>query len=320
MGDDQIVLLQFITDAIVAIGMNEVFMVAVTQGAVSIWMSTRTSVSEDYGVLQSGAIRMGTTVEKNWARLGLTATPPMRGQVQSYLITSNDSVEVGSIRNPEFQDDFLIADSGLHSSVAAVRLVLSKGGVTPPGVITTPTPPDPVPTPTPGPEPEPGEHSWNTLRVFSWLEVRDSYDQWLGIADTRDGNFNVAQAGGVTSDGLNPDDVLASDADQTPVLESWSLKAVPAIERTELMRIPLSCFDWELDSRGQKIGGQGTALARYEELTSRVGAGTVVDLRNLNTNRLFKVVVDDLSFRQTAPGSRGSGFGGVVDLVVRVLA
>lgn len=302
---------------------------------VHLFVVTPTGLSEDYGALQSGAIRMGSTVEKNWARVGLTATPPMRGKIQANLITPNAVVQVGSLTNPEYQADFRVADTDLHSSIAAIQLILSKGGVVPPESVTAPTLPDPDPivTPVPGiPEPDPGlppgsgEYSWNTLRAFTWLEVQDSFSQWLDVANTggtteSGGTFEILPVETVeTFDNLNPGTVLPSDSDTTPVLEAWVLKAIPAIERTELMRIPLSCFDWELDSRGQKVGGQGTALSRYEELTTRAGKGTVVDLRNLNTKREFKVVVDDLSFRQTAPGSRGSGFGGVVDLVVRVLA
>lgn len=305
-------------------------------GSVSLWASTATGGSEDYGVLQSGAIRMGSTVPKNWARVGLMATPPMRGQIKAELITQADTYEVGSLSNPDYEVDWRIAEYGVTTGAAALRLVLSKADIIPPDEVVPPPEPDPIPTPTPGPAPEEGEHSWNTLRALTWLRVKDSYSQWEDIADSREIPFGTASIGinststtstsslGIasteTTDGLNPADVAPSDAAETPVLESWIIKAVPAIERTELMRIPLSCFDWEIDSRGQKIGGSGTALSRYEELTTRVGAGTIVDLRNLNTERTFKVVVDDLSFRQSAPGSRGSGFGGVVDLVVRVLA
>ena len=283
-----------------------------TSRQVTLYSVSTTDDVENYGVIQSGWIRMGSTVHKNWSQLGLVAEPPMHGQVKAYLITPTGDHEVGSLENPEYEKDFRFAESELHSSLAAVRLVFSKGGVTPPDEIIPPEPPEPIPTPDPGPEPGDGEQSWNTLRTFTWLEVKDSYSQWLDIADT--------SGGGGLRVGIALSDIDEKhDPTKTPVLESWILKATPAIERIELMRIPLSCFDWELDSRGQKIGGQGTALLRYEELAARVGTGKVVSMKNINTKRNFSVVVDDLSFRQSAPGSRGSGFGGVIDLVARVL-
>ena len=94
---------------------------------------------------------------------------------------------------------------------------------------------------------------------------------------------------------------------------------MPSIERTELVRIPLAVFDDEAASRGMQIGGMGTVLERYEALADRAGQGRALALKNLNTNREYTVVVDDLSFRRTGKGSRGSGFGGVIDVVARVI-
>jgi hypothetical protein len=50
-----------------------------------------------------------------------------------------------------------------------------------------------------------------------------------------------------------------------------------------------------------------------------VGQGRAVTMVNLNTETSDLIVVDELSFRQTGKESRGSVFGGVIDIVARIL-
>jgi hypothetical protein len=114
----------------------------------------------------------------------------------------------------------------------------------------------------------------------------------------------------LTSLGLPPD---------TAELEAWSLRAVPAVPRSELLRIPLLCFDREMDNNGGQVGGEGTAIIRYEELVAATSTGLAIDLVDLNSNRTYTVVVEDLAFAQVAAPDRGEGFGGVVTLTGKIL-
>lgn len=276
-----------------------------------LYISQQGSATEDYGIIQSGAIRLGATVSKNWSRLNLSASPAMIGSIEAKVVTNEVVATVGTMSNPTYEIEWSIADEALSSQIAAVQLKLFKGAVSPTAV----TPPAPTPTPTPGPEPGPGEQSWGSILSYTWDELAGVWVRW---DDLGGGPTSPELPSPVTpTPGSNP--VVAIPPSATPILESWAIRAVPAIERTELLRVPLLAFDGEVDTRGVPVGTAGSAFARYRELVSRVGQGRVVSLVNLNTGDSDLVVVDELSFRQTGKESRGSTFGGVIDIVARVL-
>lgn len=269
------------------------------------------SPTEPYGVVQSGAIRMGATIPKNWSRLNLSASPSMAGTIEAKVITNEVVATVGTMRNPTYEIEWKIAHEELSSQIAAVQLKLTRGRIDEAGEAVAP---EPTPTPTPGPEPTVGEQSWGSILNYDWGSLGTFWVRWddLGGGPTSPPPSPVIPA-------PNPDAPIPVAPNSSPVLESWAIRAVPAIERTELVRLPLLAFDDEKDSRGIQIGTRGSAQGRYSELMRRVGQGRVVSMVNLNTDAVDQVVVDDASFRQTGKESRGSVFGGVIDIVARVL-
>lgn len=276
-----------------------------------LYISPEAAATEDYGVIQSGAIRMGATVSKNWSRLNLACSPAMIGSIEAKLVTNEVVATIGTISNPTYEIEWNIADEALSSQIAAVQLKLVKGGGTPTPV----TPPAPTPTPTPGPEPGVGEQSWGSILAYNWSGLSGIWLRW----DDLGGGPTTPDLPSPVNPTPEPSPVTPVPPSATPILESWALRAVPAIDRTELIRVPLLAFDDEVDTRGIPVGTRGSAIARYKELIARVGDGRVVTMTNLNTGDSDLVVVDDLSFRQTGKESRGSVFGGVIDLVARVL-
>jgi hypothetical protein len=106
---------------------------------------------------------------------------------------------------------------------------------------------------------------------------------------------------------------------ESPIVLDWALRSVPSIARTELVRLTLLCFDFETDNQGLTSGSAGQAVDRYKELASRLAMNGPVVVRDLNNDRSDVVMVDEFSFRQVAAPSRTSGFGGVIDVVGRVL-
>ena len=307
------------------LGRDYVFMVSLVGNRAHLWTSTPFNRTEDYGVIQSGNVRMGSTIAKNWSRVALEARPPMRGAVAAFLVSNEYEAEVGRMTNPEYKAEWRVNDPRVQSGYVALRLVIARGAL--PEGLEPPPPPDPepdiIPDPEPAPPAEPGEESWNSLRVLTWRNARDTFLTWRDfiLNEPDDGVAGGVGIGGVVVNPVETDETPETGETVTgsPILESWAIRAIPAIERTELMRIPLLCFDLEKDTRGQQVGRVGAALERYDELVERTRGGVVVKMRNLNTQRTYRCVVDDMSFRQTAKDNRGSGFGGVVDLVVRVL-
>lgn len=111
----------------------------------------------------------------------------------------------------------------------------------------------------------------------------------------------------------------ATDATTGPIIQGWQIRALPAVYRAELLRLQMSCFDFERDQYGVLKGYTGSALARWQALRDTVNYGPTVRIEDLNTNESLIVVVEELSFTQIAPPTDGSGFGGVISATVRTV-
>jgi hypothetical protein len=293
---------------------DEVAMLSVSGAAGSrqakVWVTHPDSYTEEYGRLQSGSIRMGSTVKKSWSRLNLVGNPQMVGNIEVEIVTGEYVANVGSMSNPKYDSDFMFADERLTSGNASVRLTLRRSGAV---VVSGSTAVAPGSGPTVIVAPL-AEQRWTALLPYTWQEVSDLWLTWDYLGGGESDHVPTP-----VDPGDGPISVEPVPPSATPIVESWTLRAVPTIERTELVRIPLAVFDDEADSRGVQIGGSGTALKRYEALVARVGQGRAMSLKDLNANREYTVVVDELSFRRTGKASRGSAFGGVIDVVARVI-
>lgn len=271
--------------------------------------------TEDYGVLQSGQIRMGSTVPKNWARFSISTLPEMVGGVRCEIVTPSGVHKIGDVRNPDIEKEWSFASEGLHSPHAAIRLTLARGQFPdiPPDPPPPPIPPGPEPPPIP-PDPPippgPGDKTWNDVLGNSqdrmtWGRLKDSGVRWKDLVPSKPLT--------VVSDQSEP--VIYT----SPVVDGWALRGQPAIPRTELIRVGLLCFDYEVSNQGMKVGADAQAALRYQELRNRLAKNSVVEFVDLNNKHTESVSVDEMSYRQTAAPSLGSGFGGVIDLVLRVL-
>lgn len=285
--------------------------------AARLWVTRAESATEDYGRIQSGAIRMGSTVKKSWARLNLVGNPQMVGVINAELVTGEYVADVGTMSNPDYEVEFSFPDERMTSGNASVRLTLAKpeslpwdgvvdgqtGVIIPSGGIGITTV-DPVLP----------EQTWQGIINYTWQEVAEFWLRWDDL-----GGGEADHTPTPVDPGDGPIEVDPVPPQATPIVESWTLRAVPTIERTELVRIPLAVFDDEQDTRGMGIGGRGTAWARYQELVDRARQGRAITLVNHNTGTSEQVIVDELSFRQVGKATKGSDFGGVIDIVARVL-
>lgn len=103
-----------------------------------------------------------------------------------------------------------------------------------------------------------------------------------------------------------------------PVLDAWSMKAVPAItNRGQQVLLPLLCFDFERGNRGVNIGYEGRAKERWDDLIATINAGVTLRIHELHSGFTYNAIVEDCSFRQVAPGDMASGFGGFISLLLR---
>ena len=111
----------------------------------------------------------------------------------------------------------------------------------------------------------------------------------------------------------------ANDATKGPEVSGWQLKALPSVNRKQLWRIPLLCFDEEADRFGQRTGSPGFATSRWQALRNALQQGTPVILQDLLSREVHTVLIEDLQLTQTSPPRQQSGVGGVLVVTCREL-
>ncbi len=111
-----------------------------------------------------------------------------------------------------------------------------------------------------------------------------------------------------------------ADPTSGAVLTGYQVRALPAVGRKEILRIPLLCFDSEMDRNHAKQSAVGGAITRYLALRDATADGNVVLVQNLVTGETLSGIVDDLDFQQVGPPKgQASGFGGVLFANVRTV-
>lgn len=115
----------------------------------------------------------------------------------------------------------------------------------------------------------------------------------------------------------------SQDGTATPIVDQWTLKAVPTPRRQRLLSYPLLCFDAEEDRYGNIIGAKGSGYAwnRYRDLEALEEKGEVVQVQDFTTGEQYPAQIDIISMRRTTPPQRQhDNFGGVIDVVLRKLS
>lgn len=110
-----------------------------------------------------------------------------------------------------------------------------------------------------------------------------------------------------------------ADTTKSPQFWGYQLKALPGGTRQRMIQIPLLCYDWERDTRGNRRGGEGTAMARLFNLESLERAGRAVLYQDFVTGEAATAIIEQVRFTQDAPPTGAAGFGGIVSLTLRTL-
>lgn len=135
----------------------------------------------------------------------------------------------------------------------------------------------------------------------------------------QEGVFKINSRTGMTDMALRfdltPD---ATDDSKGPKVAAWSLRAWPSVKgRGEQVVLPLLCFDNEVDSLGVNVGYTGYAKERWEALSDALTSGSSVLVHEANSGFSYTAIAEDATFTQTAPGNNASGFGGILQVVMR---
>jgi len=160
-----------------------------------------------------------------------------------------------------------------------------------------------------------------TLTVTT--QTDDTAVRLMGSAGKISGNdieFAISQLEAASKIALGFTLKASDDLTKGPIIQSWSLRSLPAVNRQRLIKAPLLCFDHERDSRGVPYGYEGYALARWRSLEEQSRGSWPFTYQDLQTDETYRVILEAVSFSQTSPPTNASGFGGIIDLTVRVIS
>ncbi len=111
-----------------------------------------------------------------------------------------------------------------------------------------------------------------------------------------------------------------TDSTKGPVFKGYQAKATIATPRQRLISHYVYCFDEETDKNNSRTGYSGRAYDRILALEAIEEGGDVVTWQDLNTGDSRQVQIEGISLINTTPPDKNStGFGGILEIVVRTV-
>jgi hypothetical protein len=111
-----------------------------------------------------------------------------------------------------------------------------------------------------------------------------------------------------------------TDNTKGPVFKGYQAKATIATPRQRLISHYVYCFDEETDKNNSRTGYSGRAYDRMLTLESIEENGDIVTWQDLNTGDSRQVQIEGISLVNTTPPDKNStGFGGILEIVVRTV-
>jgi hypothetical protein len=105
------------------------------------------------------------------------------------------------------------------------------------------------------------------------------------------------------------------------LIYGYSIKALPTPTRARVIQIPLFCFDKETDKLGNLLGYEGYARQRLNALETVEGQGETIVIQDFTAGgEPTEAVIEQITFSRTTPPNRNfSGFGGVINVILRTV-
>ena len=107
-----------------------------------------------------------------------------------------------------------------------------------------------------------------------------------------------------------------------PTFKGYQAKATIATPRQRVLRFPVFCYDVETDRFNVVTGYEGRALDRILALEEAEANGDVLQWQDLTTStgESRQITIEQISFtRLTPPDKRFSGFGGIIEVILRTV-
>lgn len=112
----------------------------------------------------------------------------------------------------------------------------------------------------------------------------------------------------------------STDPTKGPVFKGYQAKATIATPRQRLVSHYVYCFDEETDKNNSRTGYSGRAYDRIVLLETIEEGGDIVTWQDLNTGESRQVQIEGINLSNTTPPDKNStGFGGILEIVVRTV-
>ena len=110
------------------------------------------------------------------------------------------------------------------------------------------------------------------------------------------------------------------NANYTPSLIGYQVRAIPAPARSRLARVPVLIYDYEIDRTGLRYGAQGGAWLRLSKLEELEKTASTVSYYDYTTGERSEAYVERVAYVRTTPPTRAkSGNGGIANVTLRLL-
>ena len=181
--------------------------------------------------------------------------------------------------------------------------------------------------------------AWRDLRLLAESESAGSvtayanaagstapstWDQVISVNGTVTdsvGQLNVVAPGPVAN--LFVAFELESNDDRSLSAEmiGFQVRAIPAPRRAELLSVPLMCFDFETDRKGQAYGSVGLSWDRFSVLKQLESTSATIRWTDYTTGEVAEGYVEKVSMNRITPpskGLKGENIGGLVTVLLRL--
>lgn len=111
-----------------------------------------------------------------------------------------------------------------------------------------------------------------------------------------------------------------TDSTKGPIFKGYQSKATIATPRQRVIKFPVFCYDVETDKYNVMLGYEGRAISRIQTLENIEQNGDVVTWQDLQTGESRQIVIEQITFTRQTPPDRGfSGYGGIIDILIRTV-
>lgn len=157
------------------------------------------------------------------------------------------------------------------------------------------------------------EETGTSFNIHTFADQNEVALEQVRFPDTLGGQSQIALKFTLARDGI--------DATRGPVLNSYLVRALPAVAPRRVYQLPLLCFDSEMDRHGNTIGKDGFAKSRLATVQALEEMGEFVLYEDFSGQLADgrQCQIENTRFVQTTPPHGYSGWGGILIVTLKTV-